>query len=123
MLSQQVEEVHIAAVMEKMRVFQVCEVFELLACVQRLRTAVDQEVTHVLGGIILLSTPTPLRRHLTTFYVLSCFIVSSPFSLSSPLVLYSHLVWQSQTHVVRKAHGGSGDMAIPNLFEECVWNW
>ncbi len=26
------------------------------------------------------------------------------------------LVWRSQTHLARKARGGSGDMAVPNLF-------
>ncbi len=26
------------------------------------------------------------------------------------------VVWHSQTYVARKARGGSGDMAVPNLF-------
>ncbi len=45
-----------------------------------------------------------------------CHTAFPPALKSKVKIPPSHLVWQSQTHVARKACGGSGDMTIPNMF-------
>ncbi len=83
---------------------------------QYLTQDLTQDLTRIALKLLLrISFSISLRISLKISLRIS-FSISFRISIKISLRTHSGLVWRSQTRIVRKACGGSGDMDIPNLF-------